>query len=154
MDTPVPLSDEMLHTIGIAKPGHRKKLLLALHTTAFGTNTSKRVRVADWGGCCAPPRVQSPSRSMQLVTQLDHWLADLKLLKLHEQFVQAGYDSIQLLRDLMHSPYPVTEEILLTEIGIDKPGHRVRILGKLLDDVRFTEPWTHGPAPCGQCHLL
>ena len=46
-------------------------------------------------------------------------------------FVLNGYHSIELLLLQMESKYPITTEALRDEIGIDKVGHRSRIINKL-----------------------
>ena len=145
MLTPVPLSDAMLREIGIAKSGHRKRLLLALHREAFGSTDSP----ASAKGFCCPATV---TRSPQ--TDLKAWLQTLRLVRWHKNFVEAGYEDLQLIRDLMASPYPLTEAVLTEEVGIHKPGHRYRILGKLLDDAPQQAYRPKIPAQCEACLLI
>ena len=47
-----------------------------------------------------------------------------------------GYHSLELLELQMESKQPLTNEILMNEIGIEKLGYRARIINKLKEDGR------------------
>lgn len=58
------------------------------------------------------------------------------------------------MKELMMSPYPITEEVLKEEIGIEKPGHRFRIMGKLLHDANMTDLSVFEKPGCEICVIL
>jgi hypothetical protein len=64
---------------------------------------------------------------------LDKWLESLNLKSLYELFAENGYDEMEQLLHLMHTPWEITSEDLIS-IGILKPGYRHRILSKLKED--------------------
>lgn len=48
-----------------------------------------------------------------------------------KNFENSGFDDLEQILYLMNSKYPITDKILLEDIGIEKLGHRHRILSKL-----------------------
>lgn len=67
------------------------------------------------------------------VHSLYNWLANLKMEQFIQNFLQNGYQSLDLLLMQMQSKNMLTEKILDEEIGINKIGYRIRILNKLKD---------------------
>jgi len=65
------------------------------------------------------------------------WLANLKMEQFFNNFLVAGYHSIDLLYMQMNSKNLLTEKTLEEEFGIKKVGYRIRILNKLLDGKIF-----------------
>lgn len=61
------------------------------------------------------------------------WLESIKLEELYETLVDAGYDNSLAMTQQMKGPMPITETDL-QQIGVNKPGHRKRILWKLEED--------------------
>ena len=55
-----------------------------------------------------------------------------------ENFIKNGYQSLELMMLQMETKNPLTDEILKEEIGIDKIGHRSRIINKLNEDAKST----------------
>ena len=106
----MPVDQAMLQLCGITKPGHQKRLLLAI--------------------ACAARRKRL--RKPVLQEDLQSWLASMRLEELHGQFAAAGYEDLGWMLAQMSSPQPITEEVLRTEVGVTKPGHRMRLLGRLL----------------------
>ena len=123
MNTPVPIDAEMLEHLGIVKPGHRRRLLFGLHQAT----PRPRPRTLQ---CCGLLAVAKKPR--RLADTLEEWLAELKMQKHLKRFLAAGYEDVTSMRALMHSEYAISEEVLRTEVGVEKPGHRYRILAKLL----------------------
>mmetsp|Transcript_33320 Transcript_33320/g.58451 ORF Transcript_33320/g.58451 Transcript_33320/m.58451 type:complete len:300 (-) Transcript_33320:589-1488(-) len=75
-------------------------------------------------------------KSYDDLTPLYDWLEKINLQDLYEILIGGGYDDISSMIDQMHSPLPITEQ-MLKNIGIDKPGHRVKLLMKLEEDAGF-----------------
>ena len=67
------------------------------------------------------------------VTALSKWLDNLGIGIYHQDFISIGYDSLESIYSQMTSVFPITLEELL-KIGINKLGHRYRILIKLEED--------------------
>lgn len=78
----------------------------------------------------------------------------MKLEGLFDKFVNAGYESLNFLTEHMASDYPITDQVLWTEIGIVKPGHRVRILGKLMEATQGNKGPPQIRPGCNECLLL
>ena len=68
------------------------------------------------------------------VNKLNDWLKALKIENYLENFIEAGYYSVELMLIQMESKNPITDNILKDEIGINKIGHRARIINKLLEE--------------------
>lgn len=62
-----------------------------------------------------------------------NWLKEINLEELYEILCDAGYDDIRAMVNQMNGPLPVTEEDLL-DSGVNKLGHRLRIITKLKQD--------------------
>jgi hypothetical protein len=86
----------------------------------------KRAKVNPFSYCVS----QSQGTSVSLPT-LHNWLDNLGLVHLH--FNRAGFDELDHLLIWMNTELPITEAVL-KEVGVTKPGHRIRILAKLLED--------------------
>ncbi|CAG9314017.1 unnamed protein product [Blepharisma stoltei] len=139
MRTPLPISHDVLTRIGIKKHGHRARILMKLEMkagirprflheeTSFTEAYSKRKEIR---------RAYSIPQLRQINTKLLDWLDNLKLGDLYSSFEKNGYDDMEMLIAHMYSNYPITDELLETIIGIEKPGYRYRILGKLEDEVQ------------------
>ena len=59
---------------------------------------------------------------------------NIRLEQYIRNFILNGYFSVDLLLIQTISKNPLTDEILKDEFGIDKLGHRARILNKLKED--------------------
>ena len=100
--------------------------------------------------CCNPREVSF----IDCESSLEEWLAALKLEELQPAFCEAGYDDLSSLRDHMWSRYPISDEVLLTEVGVVKPGHRVRILGKLQAEASRVRAPVGEELSCHTCRLF
>ena len=140
MRSPLPVSLEELAKIGIKKAGHRYRLLIRLEDDAG----ISRVRYSNKKGggeasqqiwkCCSVP--SNTTYGFVAMITLREWLRALKLEELLQRFVENGFDDYEMMIAQMMSRYPITEEILMEDVGVLKPGHRNRILGKLKEEVK------------------
>ena len=75
----------------------------------------------------------------------------MKLEKYLKIFEQAGYEDIEFMCSQMQSKYPIDDN-LLQKIGINKPGYRLRVLGKLIEDSQIMNSRTERVK--NTCNLL
>ena len=140
MKTSMPITNDMLSSIGIHKPGHRRRLLVALEEEANGNKPPRKVpRQSGMNplNCCVNPNhINGPVVSLPT---LQKWLDNLSLGELYNKFVDAGYDDMEHLLVIMNSMHPISEETLIHELGIEKPGHIMRLLAKLNEDCEGME---------------
>ena len=122
------INDSQLKETGIDKPGDRAKILIRLQEKA--------------GNFCyqIPKNVYYTCNNLENymndinVNKLNDWLKALKIENYLENFIEAGYYSVELMLIQMESKNPITDNILKDEIGINKIGHRARIINKLLEE--------------------
>lgn len=129
MNSPLPITHEMLENVGIVKHGHRARLLMKLEQSCGAKNRAQERIETGWE-CCQPKVTFIPG-----VHFLKDWLGLIKMEKYLKLFEQAGYEDYQFMVSLMNSRYPIDDN-LLSKIGIVKLGHRARILAKLMDDAK------------------
>ena len=124
------IKDSELKEAGITVPGDRAKILIRIQEKAgnFGFAVPKNVYYI----CKDLDNIENDENIMNL----DNWLKALKIEDYLMNFIYNGYYSIELLLLQMESKNPLTVEILKDEIGIDKIGHRSRIINKLKDEGR------------------
>lgn len=125
-----PITISELKQIGIEKIGHRYRILIKLEEDT-GIFPAKPGLKNNWQ-CCSVNRKTQFGFNM---TSLEQWLCELKLDELKDCFIKAGFDDYSFLMIQMKSRYPLTEAILQV-IGVNKPGHRNRILGSLIEDTK------------------
>ena len=65
---------------------------------------------------------------------LKRWLKEFKLEEYLDNFIKNGYHSVELFLYQMISKNPINNNILHSEIGIEKIGHRSRILSILKEE--------------------
>lgn len=130
MTSNLPITENSLKEIGILKSGYRKRLLLSLHSMINSRQPSQNYNVSVFK-CCT---VGNPNVAWAInMPGLDRWLENLNLKDVHQLFIDAGYDELEEILQLMNSPWEITIEDLKL-IGIFKPGYRHRILSKLKED--------------------
>jgi len=124
------IKESELKEAGILVPGDRAKILIRIQEKAsnFGFSIPKRVYYS-----CSD---LSDIKNDENIDKLNNWLKNLKIENYLMNFVLNGYHSIELLLLQMESKYPITTEMLRDEIGIDKIGHRSRIINKLKEEAR------------------
>ena len=124
------IKDNELKEAGITIPGDRAKILIRIQEKAgnFGFAVPKNVYYV-----CNDLTMIDNDENIGI---LNNWLKNLKIENYLMNFIYNGYHSIELLLLQMESKNPLTVEILKNEIGIDKIGHRSRIINKLKDEGR------------------
>lgn len=128
MDSDMPLTLEILESIGIPKIGHRMRLMARLDKEL----QRDRIPISE---AQSPISCYSKNTvpSFNLPQSLSDWLGSLNLKHLLPFFTAAGFSEVDQLTFCMSSSYPITEAVL-AQIGIDKLGHRHRILAKLREE--------------------
>lgn len=143
MDSCNPITESMLEMVGISKPGHRVRLIALLATEREAPGSLS---------CCAG--TLRPS-GLLIQSGPEDWLESIGLEYLTEKFEQAGYDDYEHLVLLMATNCYISDERLKTDIGIEKIGHRQRILSCLIEEVKLRERenrknWD----ACGMCTVM
>ena len=129
------ITDKQLKLSGINIPGDRAKILIRLQEKAgnFSFPIPKEVYHI---------RQSDNFIEDKNINKLKIWLEELKIGNYLDIFIKNGYHSIELMMLQMESKNPLTDEILKEEIGIDKIGHRSRIINKLIEDAKhFYNKW-------------
>ena len=122
------IQDSELKEAGIIIPGDRAKILIRIQELSnnFEFPIPKEVYYS----------IKNYKNILddQNIIKLRKWLENLKIEKYLNNFIDNGYNSIELLFIQMISSNPLTNEILKEEIKIDKVGYRSRIINKLKED--------------------
>ena len=133
-----PMTPEQLMKIGIRKKGHAIRLLAALDLEQLAEAAARpaegKTRLL---ACCAAPEIAA---SVSAFPSLQEWLEALGLPSLLPSFLEAGYSELDQLLLVMRTKYAFTDASLETDLGIQRPGHRHRILSKLKEDSLNYEP--------------
>jgi SAM domain (Sterile alpha motif) len=69
-----------------------------------------------------------------VLKEIYSWLETIHLEELYEVLAEAGYDNSDAMVQQMKGPMPITDSDLVN-IGVQRPGHRQRILWKLTQAV-------------------
>ena len=123
----IAITDKQLKLSGINIPGDRAKILIRLQEKAgnFSFPIPNEVYYIN----------QNKDYNVDKnINKIKNWLEELKIGNYLENFIKNGYQSLELMMLQMESKNPLTDEILKEEIGIDKIGHRSRIINKLIED--------------------
>ena len=122
------ITDIGLKNIGINKTGDRAKILIRIKEKAnlFEYTIPKSVYHTN--------NVLEQIEDDENVYKLYEWLKSIRLEQYINNFLNNGYYSIDLLFMQLLSNNPLTDEILKNELGIDKLGHRTRILNKIIEE--------------------
>ena len=122
------IQDCELKEAGIKIPGDRAKILIRIQELSnnFNFPIPKEVYYS----------IKNDKNILddQNIIKLRKWLENLKVEKYLDNFIDNGYNSIELLLVQMISSNPLTNEILKEEIKIDKIGYRSRIINKLKEN--------------------
>ncbi|OMJ87447.1 hypothetical protein SteCoe_10867 [Stentor coeruleus] len=127
MKTSLPVTEKSLINIGMDKLGHRRRLLFSLERLS---NKDDDTSILSQIQCCLA--LPSGIWSNNFVT-VEKWLEDLNLTELTEMFKKAGFEEVEDFMSLSGSPWAL-DDLALTEIGVDKPGYRHRILAKIREN--------------------
>ena len=128
--TGIAITDNQLKSAGINIPGDRAKILIRLQEKAgnFNFQVPKEVYYI-----CQNIEDYSEDKN---INRLKSWLEELKVDNYLDNFVKNGYHSLEMMLLQIESKNPITEGILKDEIGIDKIGHRSRIINGLKEEAK------------------
>ena len=122
------ITDDELRDIGIEKIGDRAKILIRIKEKAnlfeytipksiyYKTNTLEHIE------------------EDANINKLYEWLYSIRLEQYLNNFLKNGYFSVDLLFMQKLSNYPLTDDKIKNELGIDKLGHRTRIINKIKEE--------------------
>ena len=110
-----PILDDSLKEIGITCPGDRAKILIRMQQVSGGFNFEFPFEQVFFKN----------NRSIQ------KWLYKERLSKYISNFIDAGYQSLELLLIQMASKYKLNDKILKNEIGIYNEEDRKNLLDSL-----------------------
>ena len=122
------IKDCQLKEAGIDNPGDRAKILIRLQEKAG--NFTYQIPKNVYYTCNDLEHYMNDIN----IKKLNEWLKALKIENYLENFIENGYHSVELMLIQMESKNPITDEILKNDLGINKIGHRARIINKLLED--------------------
>lgn len=140
MRSPLPMTIEELTKIGIKKPGHRYRIVIKLeeesgiYSRRFNRRTNGNEYNQGFWKCCSVP--SNTTYGIIGTISIREWLRTLKLEELIPKFIDNGFDDYDMIIAQMMSRYPITDEILMNDMEVIKPGYRNRILGKLKEEVK------------------
>ena len=128
MRTSIPIKDSELKNAGISMPGDRAKIL---------------IRLEEKGNLFPFPVPKNVYYSLEDINDihgdnniinLKRWLNEFKMENYLNNFIKNGYHTVELFLFQMISKNPIDNDILQYEIGIEKIGHRSRILSILKEE--------------------
>ena len=122
------LTDMQLKMIGISNPGDRAKILIRFEekSNLFNFVVPKSVYYT-------LNNFDKYDKDIN-INNLNIWLKTIKLEQYLIKFIDNGYYSHELLLVQTLSKNPLSDAILKDELGIEKLGHRARILNKLNEE--------------------
>lgn len=132
---PLPITDDDLKESGIAKPGHRLRILLKLEQDAGIIPKLKLKKNIETGGflqCCL--LANNATRNLAYNSLID-WLENLGLGSSYTLFVQSGFDNYESLVFVMASSRPFNSKYLEEIVGIKNKESRSKILKRLEKDL-------------------
>ena len=125
------LNDNQLKMIGISNPGDRAKILIRFE---------EKANLFDF---IVPKSVYYNLNNFdkydndENIIKLNNWLKKIKLEQYLIKFIDNGFYSLELLLVQSLSKNPLNDDTLMDELGIEKLGHRTRILNKLKEDSKI-----------------
>ena len=122
------LTDTQLKKAGINRPGDRAKIIIRLQEKA--ENFNYHVPKVVYYICEDKENYMNDNH----INKIYQWLKTIKIENYLENFINGGYHCIELMLFQMGSQNPITDSILKDDLGINKIGHRARIINKLLED--------------------
>jgi len=130
MKSDSPIKDSELKNSGINIPGDRAKILIRLEEKGnlFSFQIPKNVYYI-------PDEDVNINEDVNIV-KLKRWLKEFKMENYLNNFLNNGYYTVELFLLQMISKNPINNDILQNEIGIDKIGHRSRILSILKEECK------------------
>ena len=137
MKTNTPIKDFELKKAGISIPGDRAKILIRLEEKGnlYPFQIPKNVYYSlDNNNNNNINGSYINKDNDENIIELKKWLKEFKLENYLDNFIKNGYHSVELFLFQMTSKNPSNDDILQFEIGIDKIGHRSRILSILKEE--------------------
>ena len=133
MRTNLPIKDSELKNAGINLPGDRAKILIRLEEKGnlFPFSVPKNVYYT------IDENINI--NEDENIINLKRWLKEFKMENYLNNFIKNGYYSVELFLFQMISKNPINNNILQFEIGIEKIGHRSRILSILKEQSKNIE---------------
>ena len=124
----IAITDSQLKEAGINIPGDRAKILIRLQEKSgnFVYQIPKNVYYT----CNDMDNYMNDFH----IKKLYEWLQAIKIENYLDNFIEGGYHSVELMLIQMESKNPITDSILKDDLGINKIGHRARIINKLLEE--------------------
>ena len=140
--TGIVITDKILKEIGISSPGKRAKILIHLeeeaHLFDFQIEKDKVYNINERNENC-----------------LFKLLSSINLEKYFNNFKINDYNSPELLYVQMKSRQPLNDDILRSEIGIEKLGYRMRIINKLKSEsINYIQRLHNGNIRNGKSNLI
>ena len=131
MRSNIPIQDSELKKAGIRIPGDRAKILIRLEEkgNVFPFLVPKNVYYS-----LEHNLDEISINKDQNIIQLKRWLKEFKMEEYLKNFIENGYYSVELFLFQMISKNPISDDILQYDIGIEKIGHRSRILSILKEE--------------------
>ena len=128
MRTNIPIKDSELKNAGIDIPGDRAKILIRLEEKGnlFPFPIPKNVYYS--------LEDNTDIHGDNNIINLKRWLNEFKMENYLNNFIKNGYHTVELFLFQMISKNPIDNDILQYEIGIEKIGHRSRILSILKEE--------------------
>ena len=131
------ITDENLIEIGILIPGDRIKILIRIFELAnnFNFDLPKNFYYSD-NSYNDNNNILNRNDNIlnNNIIQLKNYLKNLKLERYLMNFINNGYYCLDTIFIQMQSKFPLTEDMIKNEIGIEKVGHRARLINKLKED--------------------
>lgn len=124
-----PITDKNLEEIGILMAGHRARILIKLEEMA--KNFDFDLPAGTYYNLSPEFACSSEAMYDARVKYVENWLSQLKMNNYTQNWLKAGYYSLELLLVQMASKNPITDKMLEKDFKIDKIGYRVRLLNKL-----------------------
>jgi hypothetical protein len=122
------ITDDELRDIGIEKIGDRAKILIRI---------KEKANLFEY---TVPKSIYYKTNSLEHIEEdaninkLYEWLYSIRLEQYLNNFLSNGYFSVDLLFMQKLSNYPLTDDKIKNELGIDKLGHRTRIINKIKEE--------------------
>ena len=120
------ITEENLKEIGIQRPGDRAKILIRLQELSDFFNFDIEFDAVYHINTKEFSKVKFDF----YLPKFKKFLKQISMENYLKNFYENGYFSLELIYVQMHSMYPFSE-IILEDIGIDKLGHRNRIISQL-----------------------
>lgn len=128
------ITEDMLESIGIDKPGYRKRLLAALDEEVRIGKSVRRHRQTQSNPLKFCYLADTCSAGIVSASDLRQWLEVVKMPQYYERFVENGYEDLEHLLCLMNSRWPVNEAVLAGELCIQNQNHRYKLIMKLKNE--------------------